>query len=299
MRLEVNIHTNRIGRATLLLTHSPTQTLTQTRLESYLSASAHPTFDVASHMSRPTLDRRSSNNYNNNNGTSTPRDLHTRLKLLELYTLHVLPRNDQWDYAQSFINMSETLDDERREAFLQALQGLRDERENIAEREAEVRRLQEEQRMEAEARHRDEERAAEEARRRIEEEERHSLPSEHSNRGGNSKGTLKKAPAQNGHRRTPSTPPRSSRSAKKAMGPPSGLYKRASSLLSNIQTVLMSTAHSMTSNPMAWLRMMLFLLAFLLAFGRREVRERVQRVMVRIWRKLRGTVGMGVRVSYI
>jgi len=44
---------------------------------------------------------------------------------------------------------------------------------------------------------------------------------------------------------------------------------------------------------------MLFLLAFALAFGRREIRERVKRLLERAWEKLRGTVGMGVKVSYI
>ena len=60
------------------------------------------------------------------NGAGTPRDLKSRLKILEIYTLHVLPRNEEWNYARAVINMSETLDEERKEAFLQTLQVLRD-----------------------------------------------------------------------------------------------------------------------------------------------------------------------------
>ena len=72
-------------------------------------------------------------------GTDTPRDLNTRIKLLELYTLHILPRNDEWDYAREFINMSEVLDDERKEAFLLALQSLKEEKEDSEKREEKLR----------------------------------------------------------------------------------------------------------------------------------------------------------------
>ena len=72
-------------------------------------------------------------------GTDTPRDLNTRIKLLELYTLHVLPRNDEWDYAREFISMSEVLDDERKEAFLLALHSLKEEKEDAEKREEKLR----------------------------------------------------------------------------------------------------------------------------------------------------------------
>jgi hypothetical protein len=55
----------------------------------------------------------------------------------------------------------------------------------------------------------------------------------------------------------------------------------------------------MTANPMAFFRTLLFLLAFGLAFGRRDLRERILRLLRNAWEKVRRTVGMGVKVSYI
>ncbi|CRK33089.1 hypothetical protein BN1708_019175, partial [Verticillium longisporum] len=78
-------------------------------------------------------------------GTDTPRDLNARVKILELYTLHVLLRNNEWDYAREFINVSSVLDEERREAFLQALQSLQEEQLEAERRELEAQREEEEQ----------------------------------------------------------------------------------------------------------------------------------------------------------
>ena len=108
-----------IFSATLLLGQAPSQQLTQARLETYLSASSHPELDISAHLSRSTSSR---NSYMN--GTSTPRELTSRLKILELFTLHVLPRNEEWDFAQSFIKNSDILDEERKEEFLIMLQEL-------------------------------------------------------------------------------------------------------------------------------------------------------------------------------
>ena len=278
-----------MDRATLLLTHSPSQRLNQQKLETYLSASANPTFDISSHMSSSSyLQRRPSQQ---NNGTNTPRDLNTRLKLLELYTLHVLPRNEEWDYAREFISMSEVLDDERKEAFLLALHSLKEEKEDAEQREEKLRQQQQEQmeqrRRETEA-HRLEQSRAEDERRKREEENRRQP------RGSDE--VFRKATA---NRQVPSTSSRASRPAKKAVAPPPGLYHRISASFSSMQALITNTAHSMTANPMAMFRTLLFLLAFALAFGRRDLRERVLRIMRNAWDKVRRTVGMGVKVSYI
>jgi hypothetical protein len=276
-------------RATLLLTHSPSQRLNQQRLETYLSASAHPTFDVSSHMQSPSYLQRQPSQHNN--GTSTPRDLNTRLKLLELYTLHVLPRNEEWDYAREFISMSEILDDERKEAFLLALHSLKEEKDESEVREAKLRQQQQEQmeqrRKEAEAQRLEQSRAEDERRKREEENRRQPRGSDEVFRKSLHKQAL--------------TPPSSisKPTAKKAVGPPPGLYNRASGLFAAIQTMISNTAHSMTANPLATFRTLLFLLAFALAFGRRDLRERIMRILRNAWDKIRRTVGMGVKVSYI
>ncbi|KAH7117802.1 hypothetical protein B0J11DRAFT_468372 [Dendryphion nanum] len=276
-----------VNLSTLLLTHSPSQRLNQQRLETYLSASTNPIFDISSHM-QSSLPRRPSQH---NNGTSTPRDLNTRLKLLELYTLHVLPRNEEWDYAREFINMSEVLDDERKEAFHLALSSLKDEKEESEAREENLRQQQKEQmeqrRKESEARRLEQSRAEDERRKREEENRRQPRGSDE---------VFRKSPS----RQAPSAASsRAARPAKKVSSPPPSLYHRASTAFASMQALITNTAHSMTANPMAMFRTLLFFLAFALAFGRRDLRERIMRVLRNAWEKIRRTVGMGVKVSYI
>ncbi|CAK7208279.1 hypothetical protein SBRCBS47491_000038 [Sporothrix bragantina] len=139
-----------INLATLLLAHAKTQVLNQKRLESYLSFSqsqVSPNLDLSGRFD--SLQRRSLSRHRSparrTPGTDTPRDLNSRVKILELYTLHVLRRNDEWDYAREFITASPILDEERREAFLLALQSLQDEQNEAEKREKEEKRQQEEQ----------------------------------------------------------------------------------------------------------------------------------------------------------
>ncbi|ERT01858.1 hypothetical protein HMPREF1624_00152 [Sporothrix schenckii ATCC 58251] len=166
-----------INLATLLLAHAKTQVLNQKRLESYLSFSqsqVSPNLDLSGRF-ETSLQRRSLSRHRSparrTPGTDTPRDLNSRVKILELYTLHVLRRNGEWDYAREFITASPILDEERREAFLQALQSLQDEEHEAEQREAEETRRQEEQ-VQQELDEARRTRAANEARerRRIEEE---------------------------------------------------------------------------------------------------------------------------------
>lgn len=134
-----------------MLAHAKTQVLNQKRLESYLSFSqsqVSPNLDLSGRF-ETSLQRRSLSRHRSparrTPGTDTPRDLNSRVKILELYTLHVLLRNDEWDYAREFITASPILDEERREAFLQALQSLQDEQHEAEKRETEEKRRQEEQ----------------------------------------------------------------------------------------------------------------------------------------------------------
>jgi ribosomal protein L32E len=222
------------------------------------------------------------------NGTDTPRDLNTRIKLLELYTLHILPRNEEWDYAREFITMSEVLDDERKEAFSLALHSLKEEKDDAEAREEKLRQQQQEQmeerRKETEAKRLEQSRAEDERRKREEENRRQP-------RGSDAQ--FRKLPP-------PSQAPRTSRQPAKRPGtPPPGFYNRASILFANVQALIANAAHQMTANPMALFRTFLFLLAFVLAIGRRDLRERVMRILRNAWEKVRRTVGMGVKVSYI
>ncbi|KAI8942046.1 hypothetical protein NX059_000150 [Plenodomus lindquistii] len=279
-----------INLATLLLTHSPSQRLNQQKLETYLSATANPTFDISQHMSSPSYLQRRPSQRGQQSGTDTPRDLEKRIKLLELYTLHVLPRNDEWDYAREFISMSEVLDDERKEAFILALHSLKEERADTEAREERLRQQQQEQmeqrRKETEAKRLEQSRAEDERRKREEENRRQPRSSDERIR--------KPQPPP------PSQSSRTSRQpAKRPITPPPGFYNRATTAFSSIQALISNTAHNMTANPMAFFRTLLFFIAFALAFGRRDLRERILRVIKNAIDKVKRTVGMGVKVSYI
>ncbi len=304
--------------ATILLAHARTQTLNQQRLENYLAASSRPKLDVADRFDassdRQSLQRTSSPT--KVNGTDTPRDLNARVKILELYTLHVLLRNNEWDYAREFISISEVLDDERREAFLQALQSLQDEQNEVARREREVQRREEEQLQ----------RDIEDARRRrAENEERerqlqqelergstrtagsevdYGIENTHHNTNGSANGSAKarsakgssKPPRSNGA--TVSHASRSSVSNTKP-APPASFMKRASAIISNMRKVLETMAINFKGNPMILLRLLAFIVALLLVLSRRDVKARIKKIMGNGWDKIRATAGMGVKVSYI
>jgi hypothetical protein len=233
---------------------------------------------------------------------------------LELYTLHVLLRNNEWDYAREFISMSPVLDDERREAFLQALQSLYEE-----QRESERREREEKARQEEELR-----RDLEEARRlRAENEvaERRRLEEERARRergasevdygiektpsingrasgsaGGSSKGARQPKVKSNGSARPPLSS--SAKKAKAAVAKPS-LGGRAIMVLSNIRALVEQMGSVLSSNPYGLMRLIAFILGFLLVVSRKNIRERIARVMGTSWNKVRATAGMGVKVSYI
>ncbi|XPT03084.1 hypothetical protein M3J09_012186 [Ascochyta lentis] len=283
-----------VNLSTLLLTHSPSQRLNQSRLETYLSATANPTFDIASHLSSPSLQRRKSHT-----GTDTPRDLNTRIKLLELYTLHVLPRNDEWDYAREFVTMSEVLDDERKEAFLLALHSLKEEKEDSEAREEKLRQQQQEQleerRRETEARQLEQARLDDDRRRRDDEATTNTATNTATNR-------RKPDDRRNPHPQPQPQPPssRASRTpAKKPAAPPPSLPARLTALVAALQKAISDSARHATRTPFALVRTLLFVLALGLAVGKRDLRQRIMRVLRQGSDKLRRTVGMGVKVSYI
>ena len=302
-------------RATLLLAQSPSQTLNQQRLESYLSASSHPNLDISSRLfSSDTFETAPRHPLANGNGTDTPRDLNSRIKILELYTLHVLPRNGEWEYAKEFIGMSEVLDEERREMFLQTLQAVRDEQNRSGEREAQIQRERDEelakQRMEEEKRTAEAAREEEERLQKLKGGKAHKRSSSELDYGietsnpnkisisrstnANSK-SAKPTPSS----RLPFPPtPHSPRAAKPSAGS-SSVYIRASRIITALQHLVRSVGQSISQNPMVLLRMVLFLMGVIVAFSRRDVRDRIRRITGAGWDKVKGTVGMGVKVSYI
>ncbi|KAL8690790.1 MAG: hypothetical protein Q9218_003839 [Villophora microphyllina] len=128
--IEGNVDTDVVTNlATLLLSHSASQSANQEYLETYLATSdlPHGTMNNADPFATPKNSPKNSRRDRSpptNGAINTPHALASRLKILELYILHVLPANSQWDYARDFIQINDTLDHERKELFLQALEAL-------------------------------------------------------------------------------------------------------------------------------------------------------------------------------
>jgi hypothetical protein len=198
--------------------------------------------------------------------------------------------------------MNELLDDERREVFLQALHELREEKQQVAAREKELQRQQEEQLVrkrheeEEEIRREEAQRAEEEKRRKEDSKRRHTTPAESQARDGYSRPKAQQS-RPGGTAARPKSGPKKDVARRGPADP--GFYGRIGALMANLQTLVLTTAQSFTSNPLLLLRTVLFVLAFALAFGRREMRARIKRVVERGWLKVKGTVGMGMKVSSI
>ncbi|KAG5990949.1 hypothetical protein E4U43_004156 [Claviceps pusilla] len=289
-----------INLATLLLSHARDQMLNQRRLETYLATTTTPNFDLAGKFNASTA---AGSRYRSPapaaNGADTPRDLNARVKILELYTLHVLLRNNEWDYAREFISVSSVLDEERREAFLQALQSLQEEQ-------------LEQERLEREERQRQEDelrRQVEDARRQKAEHEAMERKRQEDHRArqeasigdygvdvsppASSKARQSKPP------RRPSKSSMSSRSNSKAVSRPTTFTAQASIIMGRLQTLFMELAASLNGNPALLMRFMAFLVGFLVMLGHRGLRQRVQQILGVSWNKILATAGMGTKVSYI
>lgn len=284
-------------------------------MENYLAASSTPNLDISQRLD---VSRSSSVSFRTRrspskgaSGADTPRDLNARVKILELYTLHVLVRNNEWDYAREFISMSSVLDEERRDAFLQALQSLQDEKLESERAEREEKQRQDEQLqkdMEKARKLRADNEAKEQ--RRIEEErarrEREGSEIDYGvERTPSSAGTSRSRPKR------PTTPASSSavsrpakssaRGGKKksAAAASPGIGARAATILTNLQNVLGQMSATLRGNPMLLLRLLAFVISILIVLGKRDIRERVRRALATGWNKVKATAGMGVKVSYI
>lgn len=303
-----------VMRATLLLSQSPSQSINQQRLESYLSTSNPPNLDLADHSETPHGTIGSGNGRSSyTDGAGTPRDLTLRIKILELYSLHVLPRNDEWTYAKEFISMSDVLDEERREALLQALQSLQDEKSSDHDHEERLIRKQDEklepERQEIERKRLEEAEARDERLRNEQRVNGHKRTESEKDYGIDGRPNLAPASSKpSSHLSEPtvksvkdsqsknSRPP-STTSPKKTK--PVGIYKRSVAMMNALQHLISNMTYSLSKNPMLVVRFVLFLMGLILALSRRDVKDRLARITGSGWEKIRRTVGMGVKVSYI
>ncbi|KAI5926362.1 hypothetical protein F4810DRAFT_654102 [Camillea tinctor] len=296
-----------INLATLLLAHARSQVLNQRRLENYLASSTIPNLDISQRLEAsqsPRFSSRSRRSHSKGaNGADTPRDLNARVKILELYTLHVLLRNNEWDYAREFISASSILDEERRDAFLQALQSLREDQDESERREREEKQRQEDKLKKdiEEARKLRAENEARE-RRRIEEERARREGSEIDYGIEQTPSTPGSSKAR--HKRVSSSLSKSSARSpgskkKKAVTRRPSMSARALMIIANIRNVIEQMGASFKSNPILLLKFIAFVASIGIMLGKRSVRERIQRILGTGWNKVKTTAGMGVKVSYI
>ncbi|EAW14550.1 protein pex26 [Aspergillus clavatus NRRL 1] len=290
---------------TLLLSHCASQALNQQRLETYLSSYGQPNLDIAEHLQNSPSQR---SRARRNDGTNTPNDLATRVRIIELFTLHVLPRNDEWDYAREFVNMSEVLDEERKDMFLQTLEGLKEEKEQgelraaalQREKDAELeRQMREEERRRAEEAA-EAERLEQKAHRRSNSEVDYGIEKNRPNGAAKGKGGKSPEKSSGGKPssstgRTAFSPPASSKNVKKT-GKPARSNRALTKVLRNVVQYFSKTV---AGNPLSLARTLLFILGLIMALSRQNVRERLRRITDSGWQKIKGTVGMGVKVSYI
>ncbi|KAF5711951.1 peroxin 26 [Fusarium mundagurra] len=298
-----------INLATILLAHARDQKLNQHKLEAYLAASNTPNLDVAGRLAESTSSPMS-NRYRSPakgaSGANTPRDLNARVKILELYTLHVLLRNNEWDYAREFISVSSVLDEERREAFLQALQSLHDEQQEQERLENEERQRQEnELKREIEEAKRLRAENEEKERKRIEEERLKREGSEvdygiddTASHTGSARPRKARAPSSSSSRQ--SRPRGTSQAGPKANGKAVSqaptLTSRASMVITQLRTIIEHLGSSLNSNPMFLFKFLAFVLGLILMLSNTNIRERVKRMLAVFWSKVKGTAGMGVKV---
>lgn len=290
--------------ATLLLSHSPNQSLNQGRLEAYIARSTEPMLDFSDRFETSSM---LSGEYNpkasHTNGTNTPRDLHSRLKIVELYTLHVLPRNEEWDYAREFIQINELLDDERKDLFLQTLQSLQDQKHEDGERDDE---LQRERDAALDQSRREHQLQQEEATRTAEDIRKHEYTQSSSEIDyGIEDSVPKSLIKKSAEKKWTAVNPNESTTKLHAGGkqptrrPPDSLRTRGSAVINSLQKIMLVTAESLSKNPNILLRTLLFIIALLIALGRRDMRLWLTRISTIGWDRVKRTVGMGVKVSYI
>jgi hypothetical protein len=248
------------------------------------------------------------------NGTSTPKDLNSRIKIIELFTLHVLPANAEWDYARSFVSNSDILDEERREAFIQTLAELQEakDQESAVEDDTDYTEDEEPEPREPQQNgHKGHQRTSSEVDYGIESaypngtsdqpptHQRPKSPPPTSRGLTNIPPQPEPTPTRAPHLSPPAQTPRRVPQKRSKSKQQSSLTAQARALFAALTNLTRNLGGALIGNSNAVFRLLLFLVAFFMAFSRPEIRQRVQALIGKSWEKMQRTVGMGVKVSYI
>lgn len=74
---------------------------------------------------------------------------------------------------------------------------------------------------------------------------------------------------------------------------------RASMVLNNLRVLVEELAAVWQTNPYVLYRTLAFIVGLLLLLSRKNIRERIARILGTSWAKVKATAGMGTKVSYI
>lgn len=217
--------------------------------------------------------------------------------------------------------MSDMLDDERRDAFLQSLQELKEvrvyemqEEESILQQQKDAQlleQLEDKNKTDAEmtASHMHASGRNGSIHRRTSSEVDYGIEQKQPNSSSTSGPKLSKAPSTSGSAPTPSAartqfppPVEGSRDRKVRRSPQKqspALFQQVGNLFRVLQKLAYNMVTSAGADSKLLLKMLLSLLAIIMALSRRDIRARAKRILNDGWGKIRNTVGMGVKVSYI
>lgn len=221
--------------------------------------------------------------------------------------MHVLPRNGEWQYARDFIRMSEVLDEERRENFLQALGNLEDEEirgqdqyeDAVPHQNDTIAKdvpLKGEIKTDSEITMK-----GHDVLKDVPPDSEKAYGIEDPNPGPRATAPLPPDPKPT---RKPSNDiqPKASKysSTTSPRKPPhASVLKRSLAVITALQRLVTNMTEQISQNPMSLLRFVFFIMGLIVAFSRRDVQDRLGRLTGAGWEKIRRTVGMGVKISYV
>lgn len=234
--------------------------------------------------------------------SSTTQELNSLVKVLELYTLHVLLRNNEWESSREVITVSSILDEERREAFLKALQTLQDEQELIQQRQKEEQRYTEEKmKRDAEEakrlRESEQTRYEEERSRRNKRDENNELVNNFGARlrtgivspaSAQSKPCMSKKASHNS-----AHPP--TKASVSSIKPSFSFIYRARLVIGNIYRLIQTSSRNHSMRPLSILEFLMLIMGLFTMLRQRNVRNMIESS----WFKIRQTAAMAGKVSYV
>lgn len=80
---------------------------------------------------------------------------------------------------------------------------------------------------------------------------------------------------------------------------PPSILTRASNVITNLRKLVSEMVVHFKTRPLFLLQFLAFIIGLVVVLGRRDVKERLNRVLGGAWGRVKSTAGMGVKVSYI